>query len=119
MAWEVEYSAEFGRWWETLTPSEQESIDTVVRLLEEKGPGLSRPYSDVIATSRHPNMKELRIQHRGRPYRALYAFDPRRKAILLLGGSKAGQPRWYAQAVPRADKLYDEHLRQLRKEGLI
>ena len=119
VAWEVEYTAEFGAWWDTLKAGEQEDVDAVVRVLEEKGPGLSRPYSDVIVTSRHANMKELRIQHRGRPYRVLYAFDPRRKAMLLLGGAKAGKSRWYAEAVPRADKLYDQHLRQLRKEGLI
>jgi hypothetical protein len=63
-------------------------------------------------------MKELRIQHKGRPFRVLYAFDPRRKAILLLGGSQTGKSRWYAENVPRADILYDQHLRQLRKEGL-
>lgn len=115
----MEYTEAFERWWESLTSSEQESVDAVVRLLEEKGPALTRPYSDVISSSRHPNMKELRIQHAGRPYRVLYAFDPRRKAILLIGGSKAGKARWYAAAVPRADKIFDEHLRQLKKEGLI
>jgi hypothetical protein len=93
-------------------------VDAVVRLLEEKGPALARPYSDVITSSRHPNMKELRIQHKGKPYRVLYAFDPRRKAILLLGGTKVGKARWYRTAVPRADQLYEEHLRELQAEGL-
>ena len=64
-------------------------------------------------------MKELIIQHRGRPYRVLYAFDPRRCAILLLGGDKTGDRRWYKKYVPIADRLYDEHLEHLRKEGLI
>ena len=64
-------------------------------------------------------MRELRIQHRGNPYRVLYAFDPRRTAILLIGGNKTGDDRWYDSHVPRADQLYDEHLDQLRKEGLI
>ena len=64
-------------------------------------------------------MKELIIQHRGRPYRVLYAFDPRRCAILLLGGDKTGDRRWYKKYVPIADHLYDEHLENLRKEGLI
>jgi len=61
-------------------------------------------------------MRELRIQHHGKPYRVLYAFDPRRAAILLIGGDKTGNDRWYAIYVPIADRLYDSHLEQLRKE---
>jgi hypothetical protein len=64
-------------------------------------------------------MRELRIQHTGNPYRVLYAFDPRRTAILLLGGNKSGNDRWYEKYVPIADKLYDEHLKTLKREGLI
>ena len=64
-------------------------------------------------------MRELRTQHGGRPYRTLYAFDPRRSAILLVGGDKTGDNRWYEEHLPIADQLYDEHLAQLRKEGLI
>lgn len=64
-------------------------------------------------------MRELRIQHRGRPYRILYAFDPRRTGILLIGGDKGGDDRWYERFVPLADELYDVHLEELRKEGLI
>ena len=64
-------------------------------------------------------MRELRVQHQGMPYRVLYAFDPRRTAILLIGGNKTGNDRWYEEFVPRADRLYDEHLRQLREEGLL
>jgi len=55
----------------------------------------------------------------GRPYRVLYAFDSRRTGILLLGGDKTGNDRWYEEQVPVADRLYDEHLRQLKREGLI
>lgn len=64
-------------------------------------------------------MRELRTQHQGRPYRTLYAFDPGRTAILLLAGDKTGEDRWYDVNVPIADKLYDEHLNLLKKEGLI
>ena len=64
-------------------------------------------------------MRELRIQHEGRPYRVLYTFDPRRSAILLIGGDKTGNDRWYEENVPRADRLYDFHLDELRKEGAI
>ena len=62
-------------------------------------------------------MRELRVQHRGEPYRVLYAFDPRRAAILLLGGKKTGDDRWYETFVRKADKLFDAHLAQLKKEG--
>jgi len=63
-------------------------------------------------------MRELRVQHRGRPYRVLYAFDPRRVALLLIGGEKTGDDRWYERFVPIADRLYDEHLRTIKREGL-
>ncbi|MFO2006254.1 addiction module toxin RelE [Pseudomonas sp. o96-267] len=119
MAWDVEYTDEFGDWWESLSADEQESVAVSVRLLEERGPSLGFPHSSGINGSRHGHMRELRTQHVGRPYRTLYAFDPRRSAILLIGGSKAGDDRWYEINVPLADRLYDEHLEQLRKEGLI
>jgi hypothetical protein len=64
-------------------------------------------------------MRELRIQHSGKPYRVLYAFDPRRVAILLLGGTKAGDDRWYEKSIPEADALYESHLEELRSEGEI
>ena len=119
MAWEVEFTDEFGSWWETLDGEEQDAIDVVVGLLEEKGPQLAFPQSSKISSSRHSHLRELRIQYRGEPYRILYAFDPRRVALLLVGGSKTGDDRWYERYVPMADALYDEHLRQLRREGLI
>lgn len=117
--WEVEYTDEFGQWWETLQEMEQASIDASVSLLEDYGPSLPFPYSSGINGSKHGNMRELRIQHEGRPYRVLYVFDPRRCAILLLGGDKTGADRWYDQNVPIADRLYDEHLDTLQEEGLI
>ena len=64
-------------------------------------------------------MRALRIQHQGRPYRVLYAFDPRRTALLLLDGDKTGDERWYERYLPIADRLYDEHLEILRQEGLL
>jgi hypothetical protein len=61
-------------------------------------------------------MKELRTQHEGRPYRTLFAFDPRRTAILLIGGDKSGDARWYDRYIPIADRLYELHLKQLEAE---
>jgi hypothetical protein len=116
--WEVEYTDEFGDWWHRLTAAEQVSVDASVRLLEARGPQLGHPHSSGIARSKHAHMRELRVQHRGRPYRVLYAFDPRRTAILLIGGDKTGNDRWYEANVPVADRLYDEHLAVLRKERM-
>jgi hypothetical protein len=115
--WEVEYTEEFEQWWNSLSEAEQEDVNAKVILLQRYGPGLRRPHSDVIASSRHSHMKELIIQHAGRPYRVLYAFNPRRSAILLLGGDKTGDDRWYEKFVPIADRLYDEHLATVRKES--
>lgn len=116
MDWEVEFTDEFNVWWETLTLEEQKSINVSVNLLVKHGPTLYFPHSSGIAGSEYGEMRELRTQHQGRPYRTLYAFDPRRMAILLIGGDKTGNDRWYDSYVPLADKIYSEHLRQLKKE---
>lgn len=117
MAWDVEYTDEFGAWWNDLNEAEQEDTAFVVRLLEERGPQLGYPYSSSIERSNHGNMRELRVQHQGRPYRVLYAFDPRRTAILLIGGDKTGNDRWYEEYVPLADRLYEDHLAELARES--
>jgi hypothetical protein len=113
MTWEVEYTDEFGDWYKDLTESEQDSIDRNVYLLEQFGPTLPDRYSKPVVTSRYTHMRELRVQHGGEPIRVLYAFDPRRVALLLLGGNKTGDDRWYEKSVPRADELYEQHLREL------
>ena len=118
MEWEVEYTDEFEVWWNSLDEAEQVEIAASVELLMEKGPTLPFPHSSGIATSRHPHMRELRTQIRGRPYRTFYAFDPRRTAILLIGGDKTGDGRFYETFVPFADDLYDTHLGELAREGL-
>lgn len=115
--WDVEYTDELGEWWAGLSEAEQVSVDASVRLLEQKGPNLGFPHSSGISGSRHPHMRELRVQHQVRPYRILYAFDPRRSAILLIGGDKTGDNPWYAVHVPIADQLYDTHLDILKEEG--
>ncbi|MBV6271729.1 type II toxin-antitoxin system RelE/ParE family toxin [Alcaligenaceae bacterium CGII-47] len=119
MTWDIEYTDEFGQWWIGLTETEQESLAASVGLPEERGPNLSFPHSSGITASKHGHMRELRTQHDGRPFRTLYAFDSRRSAILLIGGDKTGNGRWYDVNIPIADRLYDEHLEQLGKEGLI
>jgi len=116
--WEVEYTDEFAECWMGLTQDQQEALDDRVMLLAQRGPALGRPVTDTMAGSRHPNMAELRAS-KGGALRVLFAFDPRRHAILLFGGDKSGRwNEWYRSAVPQADDLYDDHLDQLRSEGL-
>ena len=116
MTWDVELTARFEDWWNDLAEDEQISVAASVELLEIKGPTLGRPHVDTVQGSVFANMKELRVQHRGRPYRVLFAFDPRRTALLLLGGDKTGDARWYRENVPVADQLFREHLVGLERE---
>ena len=116
MPCEVEYTAEFEQWWDDLSEDGQVAVAAYVSLLEQYGIGLGFPYSSDIKIASHTQMRELRPVHKGTPYRVLYAFDPRRTAILLLGGDKTGNPRWYEEFVPVADRLFAEHLAELAKE---
>lgn len=116
MGWEVEFTDEFEAWWNDLGEHEQGKVDASIRMLEEFGPSLDYPYTSSVSQSKHSRMRELRIQVDGRPYRVVYAFDPRRAAILLVGGDKTGDTRWYEVSVPLADRLYDRHLEALKKE---
>lgn len=77
MTWDVEYTDEFGGWWASLTQDEQVSLAASVQLLQERGPALGYPHSSGIHGSKHGHMRELRTQHGERPFRTLYAFDPR------------------------------------------
>ncbi len=116
VTWPIEYTDEFGAWWDGLTNAEQISIDAHVRKLEQRGPNLPFPYSSGINGSRHAHMRELRVQSGGKPLRVFYAFDPHRSAILLIGGDKTGDKRFYDRMIPVADDLYDDHLADLKRE---
>ena len=113
MSYDVEYTADFEEWWDSLTETEQESVAASVGLLEARGPVLPFPYSSGVKGSRHGQLRELRVQHQGRPIRVFYAFDPRRVALLLIGGDKTGDNRFYERMIPIADRLYDEHLMEV------
>ena len=117
MATEVEYTDDFGAWWDRRSEDEQESVDVSVRLLEAKGIALPLPHSSDVKGSKHGNMRELRIHHEGEPYRVFYDFDPRRMAILLIGGCKTSDPRFCEKYVPKADRIYDAHVAELRREA--
>jgi hypothetical protein len=116
--WEIEYTDEFGDWWSILDIPVKEDIEEIVNMLKDREPNLQFPHSSGVTGSIYPHMRELRIQHKGEPYRIFYAFDPRRCAILLIGGNKTGKDRWYKKFIPIADKLYKEHLETLKREGL-
>ena len=116
MAWEVEYTDEFEAWWIGLDEEEQIDIAAIVGLLEEKGPHLPYPYSSDVKGTKYGTIRELRIQHKGKPYRIFDAFDPRRAAILLIGGRKTSGARWYEQYVPLVERIYEGHLKSLRDE---
>jgi hypothetical protein len=114
--WEVEFTPEAERWYMALGRKDANAITAAFDELEVKGPALGRPFADSIEGSRHHNMKELRSI--GGNLRALFAFDPRRHAVVLLGGDKTGDWKgWYARNLPRADRLYDQHLRDLGEGG--
>lgn len=116
MPFAVNTSDEFDSWFAPLEEALQDDILFVVRLLQEHGPQLRRPYADTLEGTSLNNLKELRVQHRGEPYRILFAFDPKREALLLIGGNKAGEKRWYKRMIPLAEAIFERHLETLEKE---
>ena len=116
MVWDIEVTDQFKEWYKGLSEDELAKVAGSIEVLEERGTNLGYPHSSKIMGARNKHMRELRIQYRGDPYRVLYAFDPRRIAILLLGGNKGSDKQWYDTFVPIADDLYDEHLIEIAKE---
>jgi hypothetical protein len=84
-------------------------------MLMEAGPALGYPQTTDVKGSKFSHMRELRIQHEGRPDRVLYAFDPERTAFLLLWGEETGDDRWYEKMVPIADAIYAKRLKAIKK----
>ncbi len=122
-AWEIEYTDRFDLAWQQLTADEQQAVSVRVKLLAERGLDLKRPYVDVITTSRYPNMKELIVPKGSSEFRVLFAFDPRRMALLLILGDKStNDPTspnwndWYETYVPIADDIFAVHLHNLANE---
>lgn len=115
MPWRVLAHPEFEKWLLSLERHTRNELLAHIALLEEFGPALGRPRVDTVEGSQYPNMKELRVQFKGDPWRVLFAFDPARSAILLVGGNKGGDRRWYKKNLPIADARYSEHLDQMEK----
>lgn len=108
----VNVTGDFEDWLETLNRREQKSVLQVVKLLEQAGIALGEPYSSALKGSRFP-LRELRPKRGASPLRIVYAFDPKREALLLLGGDKGQDKRFYEQGVARAEKLWEAHLAAL------
>ncbi len=109
--WEVITTDTFDEWFDSLNDSDRANVIAGMLLLQEMEPHLSRPYADTLYGSKYANMKELRVQSKGDPLRAFFAFDPDRKGILLCAGNKVGdEKRFYKRMIPIADKEYKVHL---------
>jgi hypothetical protein len=117
--WEILETTEYAAWFAGLTETQQSSVDGRLMLLREKGPALSRPYADTLHGSTIPNLKELRVSSQG-ALRILFAFDPRRRAVLLLGGDKSIGHKWndwYPEAIRKAEEIFSELVRNMENEG--
>lgn len=116
MEWNIIFDPDFRIWFYQQEQGFQNEVFAVLGILAEFGPGLGRPRVDTLEGSDFRNMKELRIQHQGEPWRILFAFDPKRQAILLVGGNKAGNKKWYKENIAIADKRYRGYLETIKEE---
>ncbi len=115
--WIVETTDLFDRWFDSLDDTDRASVLAAMLALRERGPMLPRPYADTVKGSRYVNMKELRVQSKGDPIRAFFAFDPKRHGIVLCAGNKAGnEKRFYQTMIPLADEEFRKHLQSLQQE---
>ncbi len=115
MEWIIIFHPAFKIWLDEQQEDVQDSILVTLGLLKQEGPLLGRPYADTLKGSQYPNLKELRVQHAGEPWRILFAFDPIRQAIVLVGGNKTGDRRWYEKNIPIAEQRLSEHLETLEE----
>lgn len=111
--WRIETTDAFERWLSALNDMDRACVLAALIVLREKGPMLPRPYADTVKGSRYSNMKELRIQSRGMPIRAFFAFDTHRRGILLCAGNKSGnEKRFYEEMIPFADREFTNYLKK-------
>ena len=108
--WKIKRTDELAQWVKSLDEDAREAILKNIIILREFGPNLGRPYVDTLKKSRHKNMKELRINNKNRLFRILFIFDPERSALLLIGGDKSGNKKFYEKMISLADALYDKYL---------
>ena len=116
MEWPVILHPAFDPEFDALPPTVRDELLAALMVLRKMGPALGRPRVDTLEGSAFANMKELRIQHRGQPWRFLFAFDPNRTAVVLTGGCKAGDGRFYRNHIRAADRRFAAHLERLKPE---
>lgn len=121
MEWTVIYHPKFAEWLESVEQKDSglyEEILANLRKLAEFGPSLGRPSVDTLKASRIANLKELRVQYQGEPFRLFFVFDRQRRAVMLVAGSKKGEneKRWYKEKIRTAEQRYAEHLKKMEKE---
>ncbi|WP_416361191.1 type II toxin-antitoxin system RelE/ParE family toxin [Kosakonia pseudosacchari] len=113
--WRITMTQTFEKWFDALGDNDRASVLAALMVLRVKGPQLPRPYADTVKGSRYNNMKELRIQSRGEPFRVFYAFDPQRVGILLCAGNKASnEKRFYDVMIQIADRELTRHLHKIK-----
>lgn len=116
MSWEVLVSEEFVQWWDGLAEQEQDALTARIAMLRDHGPSLGRPTVDTIQASRLANLKELRASVGRAQLRVLLVLDAERRALLLVGGNKAGQwQSWYRRAIPEAERIYAAHVETMKR----
>jgi hypothetical protein len=113
--WNIRRTTDFIVWIKTLDDDAKEAILKSLTILQSLGPSLGRPQVDTIKGSKIKNLKELRIQNKNRVFRIFFAFDPERDIILLIGGDKKGDNRFYETMLRKSERLYELHLSQLRR----
>ena len=115
--WAVEMADEFKPELDVLEPAVRREVLALALVLQEFGPQLGRPRVDTLKGSRHANMKELRFTAADGEWRVAFAFDPRRKAILLVAGDKSGgsEKRFYRELIRKADQRFEAHLARMRR----
>lgn len=119
MGWTVELHPLFADEFRSFSEEVQDNLLAEIGLLERRGPQLGRPHADTLNASKHRNMKELRFSADGGVWRTAFAFDPLRRAIVLVAGDKSGvsEKRFYKQLIKKADARFDDHLTQLEEQG--
>jgi hypothetical protein len=116
VAWEIEFDDTFETEFAAFAEDVQDALLAVAKLLAEYGPQLGRPHADTLKGSKHANMKELRFEGADGEWRAAFAFDPERKAIILVAGDKSGgsEKRFYKQLIAKADLRFSAHVEKLK-----
>lgn len=116
--WSINTTDTFDAWYENLDDMDRANVLASMIVLQSQGPMLGRPHADTVNGSAYSNMKELRVQSKGQPLRAFFAFDPERKGVLLCAGNKAGnEKRFYEEMIPIADREYAAHLEALKRKN--